>query len=79
MDYLVIVVNTGLEHILAYAAQRAAPVVRQVLKCCAGSNAMLRVALFRVISITAGIAKIFFHIVHLLYFVLFGKVKSCLN
>ena len=58
---LVVVINAGLEHIFGYAAQRAAPVRRKILKSSAGLDAVLRIAFFGVIGVTAGIAKIFFH------------------
>ncbi len=58
---LVVIVNARLEHIFGHAADRAAPVSRKILKCRAGSNAMLRVTFRRVISISTGIAKIFLH------------------
>ena len=46
------------KHILAYPANRAAPVVRKVLKCCTRSNATVRITLLRVIDISAGAALI---------------------
>ena len=58
---LIVIINAGLEHALIYTANRAAPVIRQILKSCAGSDTMLRITLLRIISITTGIAKIFFH------------------
>ena len=61
MRYLIVVINARLEHIFAYAAQRAAPVSRKIFESSAGSNAVFRIAFFRIISISTGIAKIFFH------------------
>lgn len=58
---LVVVFDNRLEHIFAYAAQRAAPVSGKIFKGCAGLDAVLRIAFLGIICIAAGIAKIFFH------------------
>ena len=58
---LVIILDAGLEHALVYTAQRAAPVIGKVLEFGSGSNAVLGIAFLRIISIPAGVAKIFLH------------------
>lgn len=57
----VIILDAGLEHALVYTAQRAAPVIGKVLEFGSGSNAVLGIAFLRIISIPAGVAKIFLH------------------
>lgn len=58
---LVVVLDAGLEHALVHTAQRAAPVIGKVLEFGSGSNAVLGIAFLRIISIPAGVAKIFLH------------------
>ena len=58
---LVIILDAGLEHALVYTADRAAPVIGKVLELGSGSNAVLGIAFLRIISIPAGVAKIFLH------------------
>lgn len=58
---LVVVINAGLEHILAYAAFRAYPVSRKICKCGSGSDAVLGISFFRIIGVSTGITKIFLH------------------
>ena len=58
---LVIILDAGLEHALVYAADRAAPVIGKILELGSGSNAVLGITFLRVISIPAGVAKIFLH------------------
>ena len=58
---LVIILDAGLEHALAHTADRAAPVIRKILKFGSGSNAMLGITFLRIVSIPAGVAKIFLH------------------
>ena len=70
---LIVIINAGLEHALIYAADRAAPVIGKIFKSGAGSNAVLRIALFRIISISTGIAKIFFHNLYLLSHIGYNK------
>ena len=48
-----------LKHVLAYAADRAAPVIRQIFKGSPGSDSTVRVTLFKNIHVTAGAALIF--------------------
>lgn len=56
----IIVVDAGLEHALVHAADGAAPVIGKILECGAGSDAVIGIALLRIIGIAAGIAEIFF-------------------
>ena len=64
--YLVVVVDAGLEHALGHATERAAPVIGQILESGSGSDAMLGIAFFRIISVATGIAEIFLHVGNLL-------------
>lgn len=63
---LVVVIDARLEHALVHAANRAAPVIGQILESGSGSDAMLGIAFFRIISVSTGIAEIFFHVGNLL-------------
>ena len=49
------------EVLLAYSAQRANPIFRNIFPCCARLNAVVRIAYFRVIYITADSAYILIH------------------
>ena len=49
------------EVILAYAAEWANPIFRNIFPCCARLDAIIRIAYFRVINITANIAYILIH------------------
>ena len=59
--YLVVIVDAGLEHALAHAAERAAPVIGKILELSAGSDSVIGISLLRIISIAAGITKILLH------------------
>lgn len=48
------------KHILANAADRAYPVVRQILKSGAGSDIAVRISHSGIIDVTAGITNILF-------------------
>lgn len=50
-----------LKHRFVNTAYRAYPVVRQIGKSRTGSYAMFRIAFLGIVSVTAGIAKIFVH------------------
>ena len=58
---LVVIVDAGLEHILAHAAQRAYPVVGKICECGSGSDSMLGIPFLRIIGVSTGITKIFLH------------------
>lgn len=58
---LVVIIDAGLEHALAHAAERAAPVIGKILKCRSGSDAVLGITFLRIIGITTGITKKFLH------------------
>lgn len=49
------------EFVLTYSAERANPVFRNVLKCRSGLYAVIRVAYFGVIYITASVTNVLFH------------------
>lgn len=49
------------EFIFADSAERANPIFRKVLKCCSGLYAVVRIAYFRVIYITASVTNVLFH------------------
>ncbi len=49
------------EHGFVNTANRAYPVIRQVRKSCSGSYAMFGITFHGIISVSAGIAKIFVH------------------
>jgi len=50
-----------LEIVLADATDRAAPVVRQLLKRGAGDYAVVGIALCRIVNVTANFANVLFH------------------
>ena len=50
-----------LEHIFAYAAKRAAPIVGQIFESGAGSDAAVRITDRRVIDVVTNCATILFH------------------
>ena len=58
---LIVIVDAGLEHALAHAAKRAAPVIGNILKCCARCDSVIGITFLRIVSISAGITKIFLH------------------
>ena len=49
------------EVVLAYAADGAYPVLRNVFEGSAGSDAAVRIAYFRVIHVTTSVANVLFH------------------
>ena len=49
------------ELVLAYATERAHPVGGQVVKCCSGGDAILRVAYFGIILVATNVANVLFH------------------
>ncbi len=49
------------EIVLTYSTERANPIFWKVLKCCSGLYAVVRIAYFRVIYITASVTNILFH------------------
>lgn len=49
------------EIVFTYSAERANPIFWKVLKCCSGLYAVVRIAYFRVIYITASVTNILFH------------------
>ena len=56
--------------ILAYAADRACPVIREILECCAGSDTVIRIANRGIIDISARAAYILVHRYNLQCFLL---------
>ena len=56
----------SLEHGLGNAADRAYPIRREIFKGRPRRDAMLRITLLGVIGVTAGIAEILVHTIHLL-------------
>ena len=46
---------------LSHSACRTGPIIRNVLKSCSRCNSVLRVALFRIIDVSAEDANISFH------------------
>lgn len=53
------------ELILAYAAQRAYPIISESFKCGSGFNSVIRISQFGIINITANVTNIFTHSNHL--------------
>lgn len=53
------------ELILAYAAQRAYPIISESFKCGSGFNSVIRISQFGIINITANVTNIFTHSAHL--------------
>ena len=51
----------GLEILLAYAANGALPILRDILECCSGCNSAVGIAYFGVILVTAKCANILLH------------------
>lgn len=49
------------EFVFTYSAERANPIFRKVLKCCSGLYAVVRIAYFGVIYITASVTNVLFH------------------
>lgn len=53
--------NYLLEHGFVDTADGASPVIRQICESRSGSDAVLGITLYGIISVTAGIAEIFIH------------------
>ncbi len=51
----------SLEVVLAYSAQRAYPIFRDIFPCCARLYSVIRITNFRVINVTANSAYILVH------------------
>lgn len=49
------------EFVLTNSAERANPIFWKVLKCCSGLYAVIRIAYFGVIYITASVTNVLFH------------------
>ena len=56
------------EIVLAYSAERANPIIRDILECCTWSDAALWISYFWIINPTTNVAYIFLHNVSFLLF-----------